>query len=125
MPTGLCTSWEFDTDMQKFKDRHNQTCNFENTVMSFYQETRPECKIEGFSTSGKQKKIYYFLWVVIVITVRQCSKQWEVTTTSVLVKKLVRPYPTWILSEVIRERWMICDENKLKRKDAKLMKYGS
>ena len=27
----------------------------------------------------------------IVITVRQCLKQWDVTTTSVLVKKLVPP----------------------------------
>ena len=37
MPTGLYTRWEFDTDMQKFKARHNQTRNFENMVMSFYQ----------------------------------------------------------------------------------------
>ena len=28
--------------------------------MSFYQETRPECKIESFFTSGKQKKIDCF-----------------------------------------------------------------
>ena len=56
MPTGLYTRWEFDTDMQKFKARHNQTRNFENMVMSFYQETRPACKIESFFTSGKQKK---------------------------------------------------------------------
>ena len=27
--------------------------------------------------------------LVTVITVRQCSKQWDVTTTSVLVEKLV------------------------------------
>ena len=53
MPTGLYTRWEFDTDMQKFKARHNRSRNFENMVMSFYQETRPECKIESFSTSGK------------------------------------------------------------------------
>ena len=91
MPTGFYASWEFDTDMQNFKDRHNRTCNFENMVMSLYQETRPECKIESFSTSGKQKKIYYFLWADIVMTVRQCSKQWDLTTTSVLIKKLVSP----------------------------------
>ena len=56
MPTGLYTRWEFDTDMQKFKARHNQTFNFENMVRSFYQETRPECKIESFFTSGKTEK---------------------------------------------------------------------
>ena len=29
-------------------------------VMSFYQETRPECKFESFFRSGKQKKIDSF-----------------------------------------------------------------
>ena len=42
MPTGLYTRWEFDSDMQKFKARHNPSRNFENMVMSYYQETRPE-----------------------------------------------------------------------------------
>ena len=60
MPTGLYTRWELDTDMQKFKARHNRTRNFENMVMSFYQKSRPECKIESFFTSGKQKKIDCF-----------------------------------------------------------------
>ena len=54
-PTGLYTRWEFDTDMQKFKARHNRTRNFENMAMSFYEVSRPECKIESFFTSGKQK----------------------------------------------------------------------
>ena len=91
MPTGLYTRWEFDTEMQKFKARHNQTRNFENMVMSFYQESRPECKIESFFTSGKQKKSTVLMLMVTAITVKQYSKQWDVTTTSVLVKKLVPP----------------------------------
>ena len=53
----LYTRFEFDADMQKFKARTNQTRNFENMVMSFYQGTRPEYNIESFFTSGKQKKI--------------------------------------------------------------------
>ena len=44
MPTGLYTRWEFDSDMQKFKARHNRSRNFENKVMSYYQETRPDCR---------------------------------------------------------------------------------
>ena len=60
MPTGLYTRWEFDSDMQKFEARHNRSRNFENMVMSYYQETRPECKIESFHTSGNQKKIDCF-----------------------------------------------------------------
>ena len=48
MPTGLYKRYEFETDMQKFKARHNRTRNFEKIVMSFYQETKPKCKIESF-----------------------------------------------------------------------------
>ena len=89
MTTGLYTRWEFDTDMQKFKTRHNRTRNFENMPISFYQGTRPECKIESSFASGKLKKSTFLIRMVLVITVRQCSKQWDVTTTSVFVKKLV------------------------------------
>ena len=60
MLTGLYTRWEFDTDMQKFKARKKRTRNFENMVMPFYQKTRPECRIESFFTSGKQKIIDCF-----------------------------------------------------------------
>ena len=60
MPIGLYTRWEFDIEMQKFKARHNRTRNFEKMVMSFYQESRTECKLESFFTSGKQKKIDCF-----------------------------------------------------------------
>ena len=61
MPTGLYTRWEFHTDMQKFKARHNLTRNFVIMFMSFYQKTRPACKSESFFTSGKQKKIDCFI----------------------------------------------------------------
>ena len=46
--------------MQKFKARHNRSRNFENMVMSYYKEKRPECRIESFHTSGNQKKIDCF-----------------------------------------------------------------
>ena len=55
MPTGLYTRWEFDS--KKFKARHNRSRNFENMVLFYYQETRPECRIESFHTSGNKKKI--------------------------------------------------------------------
>ena len=60
MPTGLYTRWEFDSDLQKFKARQNKIRKFENMVMSFYQANRPECTIESFYTTGKQKKIDSF-----------------------------------------------------------------
>ena len=79
--------------MQKFKARHNRTRNFKNMVMSFYQESRPESKIEGFFTPGKQKKIdcFFLMLMVTAITVKQYSKKWDVTTASVPVKKRVPP----------------------------------
>ena len=88
-PTGLYTSWEFDTDMQRFKAGHNRIRNFENMVKSFYQETRPKYKIESFFKSGKPKKLTGLKWTFILITVGQCLKQCDVTTISVLVKKVV------------------------------------
>ena len=57
MPTGLYTRWEYDSETDRFKARNNRTRNFENMVVSFYQELRPECKIQSFYTTGKQKKI--------------------------------------------------------------------
>ena len=57
MPTGLYTRWDFDSDMQKFKAIHNRSCNFGNMVMSYYQETRPDYRIESFQTSGNKKKL--------------------------------------------------------------------
>ena len=60
MPTGLYTRWEYDSETDHFKARNNRTRNFENMVMSFYQELRPECKIQSFYTTGKQKKIDCF-----------------------------------------------------------------
>ena len=60
MPTGLYTRWEYDSETDRFKARNNRTRNFENMVMSFYQELRPECKSQSFYTTGKQKKIDCF-----------------------------------------------------------------
>ena len=60
MPTGLYTRWEFDTNLQKFKAHQNKIRKFENMVISFYQATRPECTIESFYTTGKQRKIDSF-----------------------------------------------------------------
>ena len=52
MPTGLYTSWNYDTESQKFKPRQKKTRLFENMVLSCFQQTRPECKIESNVTTG-------------------------------------------------------------------------
>ena len=49
--------------IQKPVDSHleqNKTRNFENMVMTYFQRTRPDCKIESFYTTSRQKKIDRF-----------------------------------------------------------------
>ena len=60
MPTGLCTRWDFDSETSRFSPRQNKTRSFEIMVMSYCQRTRPECEIESFFTTGRQKKIVCF-----------------------------------------------------------------
>ena len=56
MPTGLYTRWDFDPETSRFIPRQNKTRSFEIMVMSYFQRTRPECEIERFFTTGRQKK---------------------------------------------------------------------
>ena len=60
MPTGLFTQWDFDSETSRFMPRQNKTRSFEKMVMSYFQRTRPECEIETFFTTGRQKKIGCF-----------------------------------------------------------------
>ena len=56
MPTGLYTRWNYDTESQKFTPRQNKTRSCENMVLCYFQQTRPDCKIESNATTGRQKK---------------------------------------------------------------------
>ena len=60
MPTGLYTGWDIDSQTSRFAPRQNKTRSFENIVLSYFQRTRPDFKIESFYTTGKQKKIDRF-----------------------------------------------------------------
>ena len=60
MPTGLYTRWEYDSDTKRFTARQNKSRSLENMVMSYFQQNRPECKIESNATTGRQKKIDCF-----------------------------------------------------------------
>ena len=59
-PTGLYTRWDIDSETSRFPPRQNKTRSFENMVMSYFQRTRPDGKIESFYTTGSQKKIDRF-----------------------------------------------------------------
>ena len=56
IPTGLYTRWDLDSETSRFKPRQNKTSSFENVVKSYFQRTRPDCKIESFYNTGRQKK---------------------------------------------------------------------
>ena len=56
MPTGLYTRWDLNSETARFAPRQNKTRSFENMVISSFQWTRPDCKIENFYTTGRQKK---------------------------------------------------------------------
>ena len=60
MPTGLYTRWNYDSESQKFMPRQNKTRSFEKMHFPYFQQTRPECRIENNVTTGRQKKIDCF-----------------------------------------------------------------
>ena len=60
MPTDLYTRWDIDSETSRFAHRQNKTRSFEKMVMSCFQRTRPDCKIESFYTIGRQKEIDRF-----------------------------------------------------------------
>ena len=60
MPTGLHTRWDFDSESSRFTPRQNKTHSSENRVRSYFQQARPECEIESFIPTGRQKKIDCF-----------------------------------------------------------------
>ena len=60
LPTGLYTRWDLDLEKSRITPRQNKTRSFENMVMSYFQRTRPECEIESFFATGRQKKNDWF-----------------------------------------------------------------
>ena len=72
--TGLYTKREYGFVKDCVKARNNRTRNFENMDMSFYQELRPECKVESFYTTGKQKKTIVSKLMATAIIVKQYLK---------------------------------------------------
>ena len=60
MATGLYTRWDVNSETSRFTPRQNKTRSFEIIVMSYFQRTRPNCKIESFYTTSREKKIDRF-----------------------------------------------------------------
>ena len=89
MPTCLYPRWEFDSETSKFTPRQNKTRSFENMVMCYFQRTRPECEIESFFTTGRQKKLTASVLMGFVLIATLCLKPWVAFTTSAPVKSCV------------------------------------
>ena len=60
IPTSLYTRWGLDSETSRLTPRQNKTRSSDNLVMSYFQRRRPECEIESFFTTCRQKKIDYF-----------------------------------------------------------------
>ena len=56
MPTGLYTRWEYDSETKRFTARQNKSRTFENMVLSYFGQSRPDCKIESNVNTGRQNK---------------------------------------------------------------------
>ena len=60
MPTGLYRRWEYNSETKRFTARQNKSRSFEKLVLSYFQQSRPDWKIESNVTTGTQKKIDCF-----------------------------------------------------------------
>ena len=57
MPTGLYTRWDYDSETKRFTVRQNKSRSFQSMVLSYCQQSRPDCRIEGNVTTGRHKKL--------------------------------------------------------------------
>ena len=60
MPTVMYTRRECDSETKRFNARQSKSRSFENMVLSYFQRSQPDCKIESNVTTGRQKKIDCF-----------------------------------------------------------------
>ena len=60
MPTGLYMRWEYDFETKRFTAHQNKSRSFEIMVLSYFQRSWPDCKIESNVNTGRQKKIDCF-----------------------------------------------------------------
>ena len=53
MRTVVCTRWQLNAEMQRFKPRYNLPRSFKSTDIACFQNSRPDCKIESVYTNEK------------------------------------------------------------------------
>ena len=87
MQTGLYMRWKHDTEISRFKPLQNKTRNFPRIVSSYFQRMRPDCKIESFCTTGRQKKLTASVLMGFVPNAKLSLLLWNAFITSVNVKE--------------------------------------
>ena len=87
MPTGLNTRWEYDSETKRFTARQNKSRSFENMVLSYFQRSRPDCKIESNVTTGRQKNLIASVQMEFFYHCTLFLKLWGVIITTAPVKK--------------------------------------
>ena len=104
MPTGLYRRWDLDPHTIRFTSRQNKTRIFENMVMSCFQRSRPDCKIESLYTTGRQKIIACFGADGFCFFATFGSKPWAAFITFVPVKRFNRLSLRRFLNVISEER---------------------
>ena len=86
MQTGPYMRWYLNSETSRFTSQQNKTCSFESLVMSFFQGTGRDCKIEIFCTTGRQKMTIPVL-MDFVPTATLYLMPWAASVAFVFVKK--------------------------------------
>ena len=126
MPTGLYTRWNYDSESQKFMPRQNKTRSFGNMVRSYFQQTRPEYRIDSNVTTSRQKKIDCFSVDGIC---NQCNTVFEAMGCYFHYCPCQEARSSLTDNEIMRGikigNKTKCAKNISNRKDTKILKCGS
>ena len=92
MLTSVYTRWGINSETSRFIPRQNKTRSFEKLVMSYFQQTRPGCKILRASTlQADRRKLNASKLMGFVLIAILCLKHWVVFTTFVPVESSAHP----------------------------------
>ena len=93
-------------------------------VRSYFQLTRPDCKIESFYTTGRQRKMTASVLIAFVLIAKLCSKQWVAFVTFVHVKRCDRLAPKKVFSVVVKKIAPWTEPKLLTRKGFTVIEIG-
>ena len=125
MPTSLYTRWDIDSETARFTPRQNKTRCFENMVMSYFQRTRPDCKMRASTLQADRRKLIASVLMGFVLIAKLCLKQWVAFTTFVPVKSCAHLSLKKMSNVAVEEKSMNWDEAIYRRKFSLSMKCGN